>query len=79
MKTCYLTTKDNPFDPSTDFASWFRYDMDKGYSTCCLLARVAQYTNEMCELEIDRETEAAIDRIILNDPVDLYRKVVAEE
>ncbi len=79
MKTFALTTKDNPFNPFTEFGSWYRYDMDKGYSTCCLLARIARYSTEMCEPEEVRETERAINEIIKYDPLDIYRKVEHDE
>lgn len=70
-----LTTVDNPWDPIDDFDNWYRYDMDKGYSTCCYLARVAKISENMTETERAEETERAIDRIVLFDPFNLYKKV----
>ena len=72
---CFLTTIANPFDPYDNFDSWYLYDMDKGYSSCSYLARVARYTDQMSEFEQDRETERAIDEIILYNPTNLYKKI----
>ena len=35
----YLTTLDNPFDPSTEFQEWYAFDRLMGYNTVELLAR----------------------------------------
>lgn len=39
--TPLLTTEDNPYNPFTDWDSWYNFDIFKGYDTCGLLARVA--------------------------------------
>lgn len=36
-----LTTKDNPYNPYTDFDEWRRWDMDNGYYTPELIARAS--------------------------------------
>ena len=72
---CALTTVDNPWDPIDDFDNWYRFDMDKGYSSLCYLARVAKIKENMTEREAARETERAIDQIVLSDPLNLYTKV----
>lgn len=36
----FITTKDNPFDPFTQFKSWYSYDHDLGYNTCELIDRI---------------------------------------
>lgn len=74
-----ITTIDNPFDPIEDFASWFDFDIEKGYYTCSKLARISNVTDEMTEIEENEEVERAIDRLIEIDPLDLYRKVIKEE
>ena len=70
-----LSTFDNPFNPFNDFTSWHLFDMEKGYNTCERLARIAHYSDEMTQKEIDEETNRAIDEIILNDPLNIYVKV----
>ena len=32
MSKCFLTTIDNPFDPSKDFDSWLMFDTEKDYN-----------------------------------------------
>lgn len=73
--TYALTTFDNPYDPFTQFDSWFLYDVEKGYNTCGLLARIAKTDSDMSETEENEEVERAIDEIIKNDFLNIYKKV----
>ena len=70
-----LTTFDNPFDPFDDFTSWFMFDVEKGYYTCNLLARIARTSEEFSTIEEKTETERAIDAIIDYDFLNIYKKV----
>ena len=70
-----LTTIDNPFDPFEDFKEWWQFDTEQGYGTCQYLARVANVTNEMSDIEKKRATNAAIDQIIENDPINIFKRV----
>lgn len=72
---CMLTTFDNPFDPFEQFTSWLLFDKEKGYNSCERLARIAQISEDMSQVEIDRETERAIDEIIYYDFMNVYKKV----
>ena len=76
---CRLTTFDNPFDPFEQFASWFLFDVEKGYNTCSHLARIANVTDEMTQKEYDEEVERAIDEILYYDFLNLYKKVSREQ
>ena len=75
MYQCMLTTIDNPFDPFERFDDWFLFDVEKGYNSCSILARIANYSDEMTQKEIDEETERAIDEIIKHDFMNIYKKV----
>lgn len=70
-----LTTIDNPFDPFDDFDSWFQFDVEKGYNSCAILARIDKSTDDMSYEENMMETERAIDEIIKNDFQNIYKKV----
>ena len=70
-----LTTFDNPYDPFDDFDQWFMFDVNKGYYTCSLLARIARSSEEFSVKEDKEETERAIDEIINHDFLNIYKKV----
>lgn len=75
MASVALTTFDNPFNPFTQFDSWFRFDNEKGYGTVEYLGRIAKISNELSDEENDQEAERAIDRIVELDPFNMYKKV----
>ena len=72
---CMLTTFDNPFDPFNQFIDWQLFDIEHGYNTCSYLARVAKLTDDMTQKEEIEEVERAVDEIILNNPLPIYKKV----
>lgn len=71
-----LTTFDNPFDPFDEFVPWFIWDIGQGYYTCSLLARIARSSEDFSVIEDKEETERAIDQIIDNDFLNIYKKVI---
>lgn len=79
MAICMLTTRDNPFDPFTQFDEWFAYDVEKGYNTCGYLARIAKVSDDLSEEMNAYATEQAIDEIIELNLLGNYMKVVKEE
>ena len=70
-----LSTVDNPYNPFDDFVKWFMFDTEKGYNSCSRLDRIANWTDDMTQKEVDEETERAIDEIIKYDFTDVYTKV----
>ena len=78
-KGSMLTTFDNPFNPFEDFSSWFLFDVEKGYNSCGLLDRIANFSEQLSEKENDEEMERAIDEIIKNDFMHIYTKVNEED
>lgn len=70
-----LTTIDNPFNPVTQFDSWFLFDVEKGYNSCAYLGRIARTSDELSEQENAEEIERAIDEIIKYDFMGIYKKV----
>ena len=75
MANVALTTFDNPFNPFTQFDSWFRFDNEKGYGSTEYLGRIAKTSDELSDEENDQEIERAIDEIVKLDPFDRYKKV----
>jgi hypothetical protein len=73
-----LTTKDNPFDPFTDFDKWYAFDEAKGYHSCSYLARIAKTSSAFSDDDQIRETNRAIDEIIKLNPLGIYTKVSRE-
>ena len=65
---CMLTTFDNPFNPFEQFVQWRLFDIE-------YLARIAKFSDDMSQKEIDLENERAIDEIIKVDPLNIYKKV----
>ena len=76
---CALTTIDNPYDPFEQFESWFLFDTEKGYNSCSYLARIAQTTDDMTEIEKNIEIERAIDEIIMYDFTNMRKKIKRNE
>jgi hypothetical protein len=70
-----ITTVDNPYNPFTQFTSWFLFDVGKGYNTCGHLARIAKTSDAFSDKENDEEIESAIDEMIELDFMNIYKKV----
>ena len=73
-----LTTIDNPFNPFDDYKSWLSFDKEHHYDSSERLMRIAQITDEMSMVEIEKEIERAIDEIIKYDILNIYQKVEGE-
>lgn len=73
-----LTTFDNPFNPFENFEEWFRYDCEKGYYSCSVLARMTNFREDFTQKEIDEENERAINEIIKNDFLNIFTRVEKE-
>lgn len=72
---CAISTKDNPYNPITQFDLWLKYDLEKGYNSCSYLSRIALTSDQMSSSEEAEEIERAIDEIIQLDPFDMYVKI----
>lgn len=78
-RACWLTTRDNPYNPFTQFRRWFMYDSLKGYNTCGQIARIAHVSKEMTDIESNSEIESAIDDLLRIDFMKNYEKVYWDE
>lgn len=70
-----ITTFDNPFNPFYQFDEWLLFDNMKGYNTCGHLARLIETSDDLTDKEIDGLTSEAIDFMIENDALNIYKKV----
>ena len=70
-----LTTVDNPFNPHTHFEEWYAYDERSGYHTTSFLARVVRTSDELSEADQHVAIENAIDEIVRENVLGIYRKV----
>lgn len=77
MRACMLTTVDNPFDPFENFDEWYKIDMQFGYNTCALLARLVPQANSLPESYNESIKEEVIDRWCRMFPL-TYKKIVRE-
>lgn len=61
-----LTTKDNPFNPKTEYLNWKTWDESHGYYTEAYVARVANIP-----LDVDIEDDIIIDQYIIKAHQDI--------
>lgn len=71
-----LTTKDNPYNPFTEFDQWRVWDEQAGYNTLAYLGRVVRTSDELSDADQSLAIEQAIDDIVANNG-DFYVKVAA--
>jgi hypothetical protein len=74
-----LTTVDNPFNPFTQFDEWNAYDQAAGYYTLSFLARIVRTSDSLSDADQSLAMELAIDEIVEENVLGLYRKVEAKD
>lgn len=70
-----LTTVDNPFNPFTQNDEWTAWDEAHGYYTNSYLARIVRFSFDLSEADQLAEEERAIDEIVDENTLGIYRKV----
>lgn len=78
MQRSRLTTIDNPHDPFDDYAAWFAYDTASGYHTTAFLARIVQDSDQLSEADQELANEEAIDEIVKENVLGIYKKVTRD-
>ena len=73
-----LTTYDNPHDPFDDYDSWYQFEQRAGYHTPSFLARIVKDSPELSEPDQMLALEQAIDEIVKENTLGIYRKVTRE-
>jgi hypothetical protein len=78
MQESMLTTVDNPYNPFDNFDEWFAYDSRMGYHTLSFLARVTITSDEISDTDQLLANERAIDEIVEENVLGIYKKVSRE-
>ena len=73
-----LTTVDNPYNPFTQWDLWYNFDQHAKHYSCEYLDRVSDTSYGFSPEETQRELNRAIEWIVKNDPLKIYRKVTAD-
>lgn len=73
-----VTTVDNPFNPFIQFDEWNAYDMAAGYMTLSFLGRIVITSDELSEADQAEAIEQAVDEIVEENVLGLYRKVSSD-
>lgn len=73
-----LTTVDNPYDPFTEYDEWFAWDARAGYHSPSFLARLVVSSDELSLADQHLAIEEAIDEIVKENVLGIYRKVTRE-
>jgi len=78
MIVSMLTTIDNPYDPFTQWDEWFLFDMQAGYNSPGMVARIAKLSNELTPAQENKAIEDAIDEIVKYNVIGVWTKVQKE-
>ena len=64
MEHYRLTTKNNPYNPFTQWNDWYFFDLSKGYNTCERIAMKAKTSEQLPDSINNDEIEAAMDELL---------------
>lgn len=78
MYESMLTTIDNPFDPFDQYDEWYAWDTRAHYHTPSFLAHIANTSSELSEADRKFDIENAIDEIVRENVLGVYKKVTRE-
>jgi hypothetical protein len=70
-----LTTTDNPFNPFEQWDEWYMWDLNAGYHTPGLLARISKVSNETSEADQHLAVQEAIDEIVRENVSGVHQKI----
>lgn len=70
-----LTTVDNPFNPWTQFDSWYTWDEQAGYHSTSFLARILRTSPDLSDADQDLALEQAIDEVVKENVLGMWTKV----
>lgn len=70
-----ITTKDNPYNPHTDWAKWDMWDRDMGYNTTTLLGRLSNVPVDSDDYIMLLSYSLALEEMIELDDENIYKIV----
>lgn len=73
-----LTTKDNPYNPFTQYDEWNAFDVRKGYNTNSYLARIARTSPDLPPADYEQAIEDAVNEALKYDFENIYISVSDE-
>lgn len=71
-----ITTTDNPFNPFDQYEEWLTWDMNHGYNTIGLLARVVVTSDELSDEDQAIALLRGIDEIVDYNVSGVHAKVI---
>lgn len=71
-----LTTVDNPYDPFTQWDEWFNWDLNAGYHTSGLLARIARVSDDLSDADLHLAVQDAIAEVVRENVSGVHRRVL---
>lgn len=77
-KEIMLTTYDNPFNPFTDFETWWKEDLILGHNCCGLLAKTSNVSDVSSDEMNKKYIIDAMNEIVSEEPL-IYRIVTRED
>lgn len=75
MDDYMLTTKDNPYNPHTNWDEWYAWDSNAGYHTPAYLDRLVVSSYEISEEDQNRILSDAIDEVVKENVNESYIRI----
>ena len=76
-RTVWVTTVDNPYDPFTQWTLWYKFDEKSGYQTCETLAKLAELSSNLFDVEREEAIDFAIARLLdFYEPNNFYQLAI---
>ena len=77
MDLYMITTTDNPYSPVTQYDQWLAWDLEHGYCSNSLLARVVYTSTELSDEDNNLAIQQGIDDIVNENVSGVHTKVRA--
>jgi hypothetical protein len=74
-----LTTVDNPYNPFTQYDSWYWWDYYAGYHTPGALARVVILSDDLSDVDTRAAINQGIDEVVAENVLGVWKKVLRKD